>query len=200
MAMAIPLGASLGITGLSALGGALANRSSTSTTTPNLSSDQQRLMDMLIAQYTNVSGKTDLTGYQASQTDDINHQAELEKQRLMETLAARGISGSAVNYGKARIDSQRFANITKLRQSVPLLQQDQARQNLNSGAALFSAFPTGSTTKGSGNVAGGGIGNAAGTLAYFLGQGAFNKPGTAPPPTMYAQNFQAPPTNNYGRA
>lgn len=182
----------LAISGVSALGGALSNRGQTTSQTPVMSSDQQRLLDMLISQYTNASQRTNMSGFAATQTDDINHMAELEKRKLQETLAARGITGSAVNYAKGRVDSDRFADITKLRQSLPFMQQDQQFKALGAGASLFSAIPSGGKTTTPGNMAAGGIGGGASTLAYFLGQGAFKKPGTVEQPTQYSQNFQAP--------
>jgi len=175
------------ITGLSALGGALSNRSQTSkqTSTPTLTPDQQNLYRQLMTAQGNLMNPTDLSGYQASQEDDINHMAELQKKNLMETLAARGISGPATNYAAGRVDNSRFAQIAKLRASIPLLQRQFGTEAINSGTNVLRAVQPGQTNTGTtpGNVAGGAIGSGASTLAYFLGQGAFKKPVAGGAPT-----------------
>lgn len=168
-------------TALSALGSAAANKGTknTQTSSPNLSPEQQALYNRLITQQSSMMGGPDLGGYEASQTSDINHLAELHKKNLMETLAARGISGPATNYAKAGVDTQRFADISRLHQSLPLLMQQFGTENINTGANLLRSVQPGQTNTQStpGNSLSGALAGGASTLAYLLGQGAFKSKG-----------------------
>lgn len=186
--------------GLSAAGGVFGNKAETQTqtSTTNLTPEQQALLKQLQEQQTNLSLGTDLSGYEAGQVSDINHSRALQLQKLQETMALHGITGPAAGAAESNVDSQRFADITKLHQQIPLLQRQQQQDSLNSGLSLFTAMPRSTTTTGvtSGNKLGGGLSNAAATLAYFLGQGAFKK--TQPQSTQ--PNLTAPnlPTFNPG--
>ena len=194
--MPLPLLIPLITSAISAIGGGLANRGAKTSTQPNLTPEQQQLYQSLIQQQAKLSNP-DLGGYEASQTDDINHMAELQKKNLEETLGSRGITGNAVNYAKSRVDSGRFANITKLRQSLPMIRQQFGSQAMQSGTDLFRSYPTGQTNTGPSNVAGGAVGNAASTLAYFLGQGAFGKPQAPNPQPRPYQAPQLPYAGNF---
>lgn len=166
--------------GLSAAGGVFGNKAEKQeqTSSTNLTPEQQALLKQLIDQQTKLSAGTDLTGYEAGQTSDINHASDLHLQNVRDNLALRGITGDAAAAAEQGVDSQRFSDITKLHQSVPLLQNQLQTQALSSGLNLFSSMPRNTVSTGttSGNKLGGGLSNAAATLAYFLGQGAFKPP------------------------
>lgn len=183
---------------LSGAGGAFGNKAETQTQTsnPNLSPEQIALLKQLQDQQTRLSAGTDLTGYESGQTSDINHASQLHLQNLQDNLALRGITGPAAANAEEGVDSQRFADITKLHQSIPLLQNQLQTNAINSGVNLFGTMPrsTTNTTTGSGNKIGGGLSNAAATLAYFLGQGAFKKPQTSAPATSNS-TYKAPSFN-----
>src|SRR2546430_5090784 len=95
----------LAIAGLSALGGALGNRSSTqkssqttsgtSTEAPNLDPQTLNFRNTILNNYLQQlqPGNVDLSGYQANATQNINQSSELQKQKMREQLAARGIFG-----------------------------------------------------------------------------------------------------------
>lgn len=165
------------MTGLSAASGLLGNlgQKNTRNTTQNLSPEQQALYNQLLTQQSSMMNGPDLTGYEAGQTNDINHIAELHKKNLMETLAARGISGPATNYAADRVDNGRFADITKLHQQIPLMKFQYQQDALNSGANILRAVAPGSTTTEStpGNPLGGLVGGGSSALAFLYGQGAF---------------------------
>lgn len=184
--------APLAISGISALAGGLANKAktSTATSTPTLQGGQQALYNQLLTQQAGMMGGPSLGGYQASSEDDINHMAQLQQKNLQETLAARGITGPAANYAAGRVDNSRFAQISKLRQSLPLLQQQFGTDAINAGSNLVRAVAPGNTSTQTtpGQGAAGAIGNGASTLAYFLGHGAFGGGDGSQP-----SNAQMPP-------
>src|SRR5882672_5625611 len=81
--------------GLSAAGGVFGNKPETQTQTSNtnLSPEQQALLKQLLGLQTNLTQGTDLSGYEASQTSDINHASQLQLQNLQDNLALRGVTG-----------------------------------------------------------------------------------------------------------
>jgi hypothetical protein len=167
--MAFPV-VPLAISAISALSGGLGNRSQMPKLDPALAQLRQQLID---AQFKIMNGGGD--NFAAGQIDDLNESYDLEKQRLGEILASRGVSGPAVGFAEAGMERNRFSDIRKIKQAIPFL-------NLQSGQQLFQTLqPSGTGTQG--NVLAGATGNFANTLAYFLGQGAFSKQNTtsAPP-------------------
>ena len=166
--------------GLSGAGGFLGNRKETTTQTTgtNLTPEQAALLKSIQDQYANLNKDPNLSGYEAGQVSDINHLAALHLQNVQENAAQRGITGDALGNAENAVDSQRFSDIVKLHQQIPLLQNQIQSQNINTGLGVFGATPknTISTNTTPNNSAAGGLSNAAATLAYFLGQGAFKKP------------------------
>lgn len=154
----MPLAISLG----SGLFGGLANRAKED---PNSTQLRQQLMK----QQSSLFQDPNLAGYQASQVNNINANSDLERQRLLEILASRGVSGPAVGFAEANLDRNRFSDITRLQQSIPLLSRSLKTEAINSGNALLREGG-----KPQGNFAAGFGGNLLSTLAYLYGQGAFS--------------------------
>jgi hypothetical protein len=185
--------------GLSAAGGALGNRKETTTQTQNtnLTPEQQLLLKQLMEQQAKLSAGTDLTGYEAGQVSDINKTRALQLQNVQENAALRGITGDALGNAENSVDSQRYGDIVKLHQQIPMLQNQLETNALQTGQSLFTATPknvvgTGTTPN---NAVGGGLSNAAATLAYFLGQGAFKKPNASTLPSTVPNVYKTPSFN-----
>lgn len=210
------------IAGLGALGGLFGNRSSTSKTSgtsnttgsenseintsgasssnPLFNPQAQDLLNILLGQYGNLSQGTDLRGYQAQQMGDIDHLSEIRKKALESNLAMRGIQGPAAASALNQNENNRFADITKLNQGIPLLQNQLMQQNLGIGQNLFNSIPHGtynenygSTESNStqtqntqqtgtqmqpGNMLGGLLGGGGNMLALLYGMGSFGGSGT----------------------
>lgn len=207
--------AQAGIAGISALGGLLGNRKKTTTSTnantqqynnnnlgqnvsqtttsPVITPQHQALLDQIIGKYTDTLFKDpDLSGYQASGISDINHLSALQKQNAEENMAAHGLSGPLAGTVNNNIDAQRFQGITKLNQSIPLLQRDMITKMLAQGTDIANSIPKGSSTSSQdysassssgtsrtdgtgtqtdpGNMLGGMFGNLGPVLAYLYGQ------------------------------
>lgn len=206
MGFKLPSNIDLALTGLAGVGGIFANRAGkstqTSSQTTQLTPEQIALLSSLNGQYTNLNTDPDLSGYEAGQVSDINHQSNLHMQALQENLAYRGITGAAEANAEANVDSQRFGDITKLHQSIPLLRNQIQTQNLNTGIGLFGAQPrnvsTSTTGTTSANKLGGGISNAANVLAYLYGKGAFSPTPAAPTAQPKAQSKSSGGFNPFG--
>ena len=157
--------------GLSGLAGGLNNRPTTSTSVPNVQPILQPLQQNLVDSYTKSLLGTDLTGYTASGVDDINSQSAIQKQNAMETAAARGVQGPAVDTSLNNIDASRSSQVSKFRQSIPLLQNTLQQAALSNAGNFFNNNKTGLTTTNSGNVAGGAVSGPASILAYLYATG-----------------------------
>jgi len=187
------------IGGLAGLGGALGNRATTttSTETPNFDLTQLGLRNAIIKNYMQMlaPGNLDLSGYQANAIQDINKNRQLQQQQLREQLAARGIQGPAAELAVQNVNNDRFADITHLQNSIPLLRQQLMGQVAQGAGAFFNSSPYGRTTisKGAGNVAGGAVGGAGSALAYLYGQGAFNNQPQVPATTWASTIMQNRP-------
>ena len=161
----------LPILGLLGLTGALNNRPTTQTSTPNLPANLQPLQQATIDNYMKGLTGTDLTGYTSSGVDDLNNQANIQKQNALETAAARGVSGPAVDTSLNSIDAQRSSAVSKFRQSIPLLENSILQGNTNNAANFINSSKTGLTTTSSGNILGGAASGPASLLAYLYGTG-----------------------------
>jgi hypothetical protein len=158
----IPLAISLGST----LAGGLANRGGS---TPQ---DLKGLRGSLINSQMRLNEDPNLTGYQANQTEGINQNYDIQRKRLQELLAARGVSGPSLGFAESNLDRNRFSDITKLQQSIPLLARSLRTDAISSGGNLMQSLQGSSPQQG--NVGGGMLGNLTQTLAYLYGQGAFS--------------------------
>ncbi len=125
----------------------LSSISGTTTTTPNVSPQTQSYIDKLMASYGQLAKPVDLSGYQASQTQGINRQADLASQSANNIMASRGLSTSPAAATTAlNIDTNRLNQITGLNQSLPMLQNQLTNQNLGAASGFLSQIPMGTTT------------------------------------------------------
>lgn len=168
---------------------------------PQLTGQQQGLLDQIVNKATGyLNEDTDLSGYQAGQTNQINALADIQKKAAEETLAAKGVSGGpATATALNSVDANAFANKVNLAQSIPMLRNQIMSQKLADVGQVFSRIPTATgyenygnvqntgaqytDTEGegeqsqSGNMLGGLFGNLAPILAFLYGQGAFRTKG-----------------------
>jgi hypothetical protein len=194
------------IAAASALGGAFANRSATTTqnSTPIFDASQLALRNNVIANYMKLLQGTDLSGYAANQEDQINHDAFLQGKANDEFLASHGITGPAAALARMNLNNSRFSNIVNLQNSIPLLQMNLRSQIAQNAGGFFNSMPHRTITTGvaPGNVAGGGIGGGAAALAYLYGNGSFNNNTNNNAPTAVANpvtNFNLGiPAGTYG--
>lgn len=122
--------------------------STSQTTTPNLSPETQNLISNLTSRYMSLQ-RPSLTGYTAQQTQNINNNANLQKQALDNIMASRGLATSPVSgTAQAGVEAQRIGNITNLQQSVPLMQNQLDLSNMGAAANFMSMIPHGTTTTG----------------------------------------------------
>lgn len=147
-----------------------------------------------------------LTGYTASGVSDINNTSNAQRAAIEANLASRGVTGPAASTSLNANDANRFANITKFKQTIPLLSRQLQQDTLDKALGVFNAMPRGTytetaggsegfenqfgnqatqgTTTQPGNMLGGGIGNLANLMAFLYGQGAFgNGPNRLPTQT-----------------
>lgn len=175
------------LAGLSALSGGFANRdqnqtgtqTTSGTTTPTYDPTAQGFRDTLIQKYLSLIGQDpNLTGYTASGISDINRNTDLQMQNLIGNLSARGISGPALEFAKSNLENNRYADVTKFQQGIPLLSRQLNQDLLSKAVGLFNTIPYGtssnqtmtSTGKVQGSPFGGAVGNLANTLAFLYGQ------------------------------
>lgn len=124
------------------------NSNGTSTTNPVLSAQAQNFLNQLQGQYTNLlNNPNNLSGYQATQANSINGNAQLASQASNQMLAARGLSTSPVAAAVSNTNNQnRVGQLNSLSQSIPLLQEQMQQQNDAAGTSFFNSIPRGSTT------------------------------------------------------
>jgi hypothetical protein len=186
--------------GLAGLSGAVANRggktSSTNTSNPTLDPATADLKGNIINKTnTLLNEDPNLTGYQAQQTQQINKNSEIQRQKAIENLVSRGIDPNSPAGVAAlnSVDSQRFGAITNLNEAIPLEATQMKQSILNSANQSFSTLPKGTSSTGTtttpGNKLGGFVSGLAQTLAYLHGRGAFGK---NPPPTTNGSSVNVP--------
>ena len=159
---ALPLIAS----GISALGGLFGNRRSTqqqtglqntnssSLTMPAFTAEGTGVLYPLADKFLeNLSSDTDLSGYRNAAVGGINHLADVKRRASEENYAARGVFGPAVGTAENTINAGRISDITKVNQSIPLLQQQILQSKLQQGIDLFRSIPEGTNTQGYQNIA-----------------------------------------------
>lgn len=124
--------------------------SSTATSTPTLAgAGSQDFLNNLIRRYSGLANQsTNLTPYQAQQTQGINRNSQLQSQAVNNIMAARGLSTSPVaGTAEANIQANRVGQINNLAQSIPLLQHQLALENLNAAGGFMSQIPRGVSTQ-----------------------------------------------------
>lgn len=118
------------------------------TTTPNLSPAAQGLIDNLTKQYQTLS-TPDLRGYQASQIQGINRNADLQQQSVDNIMAARGLSTSPVaGTAAAGVENSRIGQINSFNQNLPMLMNQLKLGNLQAAGNFATSIPYGTTTQG----------------------------------------------------
>ena len=92
-----------------------------------------------------------LSGYQAQQSGQINNLADIQRRKMQEELAARGISGPAAATAEGNIESQRFGNLTNLNQQIPLLSRQLQENTLGAAGSFYRGMPVGQYNEATGN-------------------------------------------------
>lgn len=170
--LALPL-LTTGISTLAGLFGAkpapiTTKTSSTNTSTPNIGSNQQDLIDQFTQGINKQMQGTDLTGYTGQGLQQINQTAGVGDKMSQNILAARGLSNSP--YAAAltnQNNNNRLNQSSQFLNQIPLLQQQLRQQAIQSAISGSQAIPFGSTQTGSSTSvqSGGGGSPAAGALS-----------------------------------
>lgn len=191
----MPLALAAGLIGASALGGALSNRSktstskssydNTSTSTPVVPAEQGALYSAMLGNVQKrLAGQTPLYGYEANGLAGINNTFNPIAQSIQNRMVASGQAGgpgaaTALN----SLDVARGTQAAQFRNSLPLLQNQLDLQNLGAAGTVYGLGPKGQTTTSSGtatgsattpgNVAGGAFNGIGSALGFLIGQGSF---------------------------
>ena len=100
------------------------------------------LSNSLASAYGAIAQPTNLSPYEAQQTQQINTNSGATDQAQQAALAARGLSTSPVAGAvAANTQAQRVGQITNLQQQIPLLQQQLNLQNLSAGNSYLANAP-----------------------------------------------------------
>lgn len=150
---------------------------SSSSTTPNLTSQQQGLIDQLLSNYhSRLQQGSDLSGYAGQGLRNINQSSNIARKASDNILAARGLSNSPyAGYRDTVQAQQQGGQSADLLNSLPLLQRSMQGEDLSSLANIFKMIPTAysSNTQGSqhsnSTTTGTGTGSEGGGLGGLLG-------------------------------
>lgn len=127
--------------------------SNTNVTNPNINPDDLAFYNSIRDKYTGLlNTDPDLSGYKAGGISDINHATDLQRQSMMERNAASGISGPAAGANLNNLDANRFSQITKFNQGIPLLANQLKQTTLTNALNAFSAMPKGTTSTSNGTT------------------------------------------------
>lgn len=177
-----PLAIPLALGGASFLGGLFGKGGKkTSTTMPQLdpaySGLQSTLLPMIMKRLQ--QGSALPAGYGEARTSEINSGYRNARTALSNRLAARGLSQSPIaGSGEATLEGQRFGDITRMKQSLPLIERQFGQEDLASALELLQLGRGSTTTEmGGGSRLGGGISSLATMLGFLYGQGAFGGEG-----------------------
>ena len=120
----------------------------TATTTPNLSPATQQFLDKLVSRYEDTAVRPfDARGYEASQSQNINRNADIASQSANNMMASRGLAFSPASATTAAgIDADRFRQQQQLSAGIPMLSNQMNLQNLGAAASFLNMIPKGSTT------------------------------------------------------
>jgi hypothetical protein len=127
--------------------------STSASTTPELSAEQQQLANTygegLINQY---NQGTNLSGYEASGLQNIQSSNAAAAKATSNQIAARGLSFSPAGQTAATAENINAGNQTSsFLNSLPLLQKQLTQQNLQQLIGGFSALPTAVSSSGTSN-------------------------------------------------
>jgi|SRR5215467_6269331 len=111
------------------------------TITPNLTPQMQAYLNQLIGRGSNLTAPS-LTGYQAQQTQNINQNADLQKQAVNNIMAIRGLANSPVSAtAEAGVEQNRINQITGMQEQLPMLKNQLDLQNMAQSAQIANMFP-----------------------------------------------------------
>lgn len=173
----MPYGVSIwGPIAASAIGGWISSKrksSSTPTLDPKYSPLEQQVLS-LVQQRLGTS--TDLSGYQAQGTQDINHTFDLLKQSQSNDLTARGLSTSPVAGAvDATRENARGGQVSSFINSIPLLRRQLQAQDIGLANGVLGQGRGTTTTEQSGGGAAGSAESIAAMLGYLQSTGAFKR-------------------------
>lgn len=186
-ALAIPLLTS----GISALAGLFGGKGKTteqkqtttssgsSSTTPNLTAQQQDLINQILSGYqSRLKTGADLTGYTGQGLQNINRTSNIAKKMSDNILASRGLSASPyASFVDNQADQARAGESSSFLNTIPTLQRQMQGEDLSGLLNVFSAIPkaTSSTQNGTqttvgniqqpGNMTAGALSGAGAALA-----------------------------------
>lgn len=176
--MPLPFLLPLALSGASFLGGLFGKGGKQTTTTmpqldPAYSGLQSALLPLITRRLQNPTALP--AGYGEARTAEINSGYRPAQQALNNRLAARGLSQSPIaGAGDATLEAQRFGDIARMKQSLPLIERQFQQEDLASALELLQlGRGTKSETTGGGSRIGGGISGLASMLGFLFGQGAF---------------------------
>lgn len=183
----------LALSGVSALSGALGNKSrkqtQAQTTTTALSPGASSLNDLILGIVKNRLGSSaDLSGHRAEGLKTINDTFGNVGTALTADLTARGLSDSpAAAAPLSRLAVGRAGSMSQFLNSLPQLQRQMQAEDLGFAQSQFALQPRTTTTTGVGAQQGqplaGGIADLGSMLGFLMGSGAFGhkKPGVGLP-------------------
>jgi hypothetical protein len=190
------------MTGISALAGAMGNRSQTqqqeSSTTSNQNQTTRPIYDdkqaairdfMLQALMGNVENSPQLgNAFLDSSIRGINQQYGAGVNGILQLMVSRGLGRTSAGIApEMALEGNRMGAIAQAYGQVPMVNYETNRNALGDLASFFSSLPvatnttgtTTSNTKGTattpGNMLGGSLGNGAQMAAFLYGNGAFGK-------------------------
>jgi hypothetical protein len=114
----------------------------------NFNPATQALLAKLTQSYTGLSNPN-LSGYQSQQLQQIGQQGNLAQQAAQQVMANRGLSTSPVSATTAAGIAQNTGNqMNQFNESIPLLQNQYALQNLGAASGFLQGLPSllGTTT------------------------------------------------------
>lgn len=156
---------------LAGVAGGLDNRAQKTTSASTIDPALNPLRTSTINGYLDSLKDPNLTSYEASGVGDINKSADSQRRLAEETLAARGVSGPAAATAINNVDANRYSDVLKFRQSVPLLATNLRNQALQNASGFINSSPRNTEVNTSGNVLGGALGGTTELLAYLYGLG-----------------------------
>lgn len=142
----------------------LSQLTSNQATTNNFGTQGNALLSQILPSLGNLLQGANLQPYLANQIQGINNNSNLQSQAVQQILAARGLANSPVAAAiQARNEGNRIAQITGLQQQIPLLQQQQRQQGLNTASGILGLLPRETVTSGTQAQTGSQTGNQTGT-------------------------------------
>lgn len=152
----------------------------TSTTTPHLDPAFAGLQNIILPNIINRLQRPSALpeGLAERNTADINKVYQGAETGLENQLSARGLNTSPIAGNAFRtLQSNRAGDISRMRQSLPILEEDMRRQDLMDALAALGLGRGSRTVEegGGGGKLGGGVSSLATMLGFLYGTGAFQQ-------------------------